>query len=148
MRRLLLPFVGICAVLLAACDEERASGELIGPLSGVHVAESVLAIAVFEGVPVGITDTFLQDEIVHLWVRWNNLEPPHDAEAVWYDPNGDEVDVSLVEITDGPAEQITVFSLDLTPTSMLGFWEVDLWLDGEFHRSHLFEVIPETLPGE
>ena len=135
-------------VTLAACDDERASGELVGPLAGAHVAESVLALAVFEGVPVGITDTFVQDEIVNLWVRWNKLEPPHDAEAVWYGPDGGEVDVSLVEIVDGPEEQITVFSLELTPVSMLGFWEVDLWLDGEFHRSHLFEVIPQAVPGE
>ncbi|MGD2217066.1 MAG: hypothetical protein PVJ64_09925 [Gemmatimonadales bacterium] len=148
MRRHLLPLVCVTAVALAACDDEKAAGELVGPLSGAHVAESVLALAVFEGVPVGITDTFVQDEIVYLWVRWNRLEPPHDAEAVWYDPNGEEVDVSLVEILDGPAEQITVFSLDLTPVSMTGFWEVDLWLDGEFHRSHLFEVIPEVLSGE
>jgi hypothetical protein len=148
MRRHLLPLACACAVVLAACDDEQASGELVGPLSGAHVAESVLALAVFGGVPAGITDTFVQDEIVHLWVRWNMLEPPHEAEAVWYDPNGDEVDVFLVEILDGPAEQVTVFSLELTPVSMLGFWEVDLWLDGEFHRSHLFEVIPETLPGE
>jgi hypothetical protein len=148
MRRNLLPLVCLYAVALAACDDEKASGELVGPLSGAHVAESVLALAVFEGVPVGITDTFVQDEIVHLWVRWNKLEPPHEVEAVWFDPNGDEVDFSVIEILDGPAEQITVFSLDLTPVSMTGFWEVDLWLDGEFHRSHLFEVIPETLPVE
>lgn len=147
MRRILLPVVCLCAVALAACDDEKASGELVGPLAGPHVAESVLALGVFEGVPVGITDTFVRDEIVHLWVRWNRLEPPHEAEAVWYDPNGDEVDTALVEILDGPAEQITVFSLDLTPTSLMGAWEVDLWLDGEFHRSHLFEVIG-TLPGE
>ncbi|NIN73362.1 MAG: hypothetical protein GTO46_15845 [Gemmatimonadetes bacterium] len=148
MRRHLLPFVFACAVVLAGCDDERASGELVGPLAGAHVAESVLALAVFQGVPVGITDTFVQDEIVHLWVRWNKLEPPHDAEAVWYDPNANEVDVSLVEILDGPAEQITVFTLDLTPVSMTGFWEVDLWLDGEFHRSHLFEVVPGAVLGE
>lgn len=148
MKRYLLPLVGAWAVALAACDDEKASGELVGPLSGPHVAESVLALAVFEGVPVGITDTFVQDEIVHLWVHWNRLEPPHTAEAVWYDPNGDEVDASLVDILDGPAEQVAVFSLDLTPTSMTGFWEVDLWLDGEFQRSHLFEVIPEVLPGD
>ena len=141
MRRHLLPLVCACAVALAACDDEKASGELVGPLSGAHVAESVLALAVFEGVPSGITDTFVQDEIVHLWVRWNRLEPPHDAEAVWYDPNGDEVDVSLVEILDGPAEQITVFSLDLTPLSDTGFWEVEIWMDGERQRSHLFEVV-------
>jgi hypothetical protein len=148
MKRYLLPLVCAGAVALAACNEEKASGELIGPLSGPHVAESVLALDVFEGVPVGITDTFVQDEIVHLWVRWDRLEPPHEAEAVWYDPNADEVDSSLIEIVNGPAEQITVFSLELTPVSMLGFWTVDLWLDGEFQRSHLFEVIPQSVPGE
>ncbi|MGD2152320.1 MAG: hypothetical protein PVG79_03575 [Gemmatimonadales bacterium] len=148
MSRQLLMLVCACSVVLAACDDEKAAGELVGPLSGPHVAESVLALGVFQGVPVGITDTFVQDETVHLWVRWNRLEPPHTAEAVWYDPDADEVDVSVVEILDGPAEQITVFSLELTPVSTTGFWEVDLVLDGEFHRSHVFEVIPGVGPGE
>ncbi|UCC72773.1 MAG: hypothetical protein JSV86_20865 [Gemmatimonadota bacterium] len=142
-----LPLVCLSLLALTACEDEEASGELVGPLAGPHVAESVLALGVFEGVPDGITDMFVQDETVHLWVRWNRLVPPHTAEAIWYDPSGDDVDVSLVEILDGPAEQITVFSLDLTPSSMTGFWEVDLWLDAEFHRSHLFEVVPEIVPG-
>jgi len=149
MRARWLVAVTVGILLTSACaDDETASGELVGPLAGPHVAESVLALAVFQGVPVGITDTFVQDEIVYLWVRWNRLEPPHTAEAVWYDPDADEVDVSVVDILDGPAEQITVFSLELTPLSTVGFWEVDLWLDGEFHRSHLFEVIPEVVPDE
>lgn len=138
----------ISVLLLSACQEEKASGELIGPFGGPYVAESVLALAVFEGLPVGITYTFVQDEIVHLWVRWEGLEPPHTAEAVWYDPDAAEVDSSILDIVGGAAEQVTVFSLDLTPVSTTGFWEVELWLDGEFQRSHLFEVIPEVVPGE
>ncbi len=136
--RWLLAFLAVLA--LSSCDDEKAGGELVGPLAGPRVAESLLALGVFEGVPVGITNSFAQDEIVHLWVRWEALEPPHVAEAVWYDPFGDEVAATALDIASGPAEQITVFSLDLTSGSSEGDWEVELWLDGEFQRSHLFLV--------
>jgi len=133
----------LAAILaLSACaDDETASGELIGPLSGARVAESVLALHVVEGVPLGITDVFLQDETVYLWVRWEALAPPHEVEAVWFDPSAEEVDFTVLDIDDGPPEQITVFSLDLTSLSDTGFWEVEIWMDGERQRSHLFEVV-------
>ncbi len=129
-------------VLTSCSDDETASGELVGPLAFPRVAESVLALDVFEGVPLGITDVFLQDEIVYLWVRWEALEPPHEVEAVWFDPSAEEVDFTVLNIDDGPPEQITVFSLDLTPFSETGFWEVEIWMDGELQCSHLFEVVP------
>ncbi len=147
MRAPLLPLAFIGALALVGCDEEKAASELVGPLAGPRVGESVLALAVFEGLPVGITDTFIRDEIVHLWVRWEQLEPPHVAEAIWLDPDGDVVDSSVLDISDGPAEQITVFTLELTPASQVGPWEVELWLDREFQRSHIFQVV-ELLPVE
>jgi len=133
-------------VLLSACADEKAGSELVGPLAGPRVAESVLALGIWEGVPVGITDTFVPGEIVHLWVRWEKLEPPHVAEAVWINPSDDIVDTSVLDIDDGPAEQITVFTLDLSGMSPEGDWEVELWLDDEFHRSHLFFVWSSQLP--
>jgi len=136
----------VLALTLAipACDDESTRGDVVGPLEGPRVAESVLALDVVAGEPAGITNLFLQDEEVNLWVRWQRLEPPHDVEAVWFDPDGGERS-TLLEITDRDAEQITVFTLDLTPASTLGRWEVQLFLDGGFMRSHAFQVL-ELLP--
>lgn len=129
---------------LVACDDEQTSGDVVGPLAGPGVAESVLALEVVDGAPVGITDVFLQDEEVNLWVRWRRLEPPHDVEAVWLDPDGGER-ATVLEITDAASEQVTVFTLELTPVSVTGRWVVELFLDGEFVRSHAFMVL-ELLP--
>lgn len=133
------------ALALSACEEESASGIIVGPLPGSRVAESVLALAVIDGVPVGITDTFLPDELVNLWVHWEDLEPPHEAEAVWFDPAGDQVDFTVLNITRPEVEQITVFTLELITLSETGRWDVELYLDGEFQRSHTFLVV-EFLP--
>ncbi len=139
----------LCAIasLVAGCEEERAGGSVIGPIAGPRVAESVLALAVLDGVPVGITDVFVQGETVHLWVHWEALTPPHEAEAVWIDPLGNDVDATVLAIGGRAAEQVTVFSLALTALSETGRWDVDLYLDSELQRGHSFLVV-DVLPGE
>lgn len=136
-----------CAIacLVAGCEEERAGGTVVGPIAGPRVAESVLALAVVDGVPVGITDIFARAETVHLWVHWEALRPPHEAEAVWIDPSGNEVDATLLAIGGRAAEQVTVFSLQTTALSETGRWDVDLYLDSELQRGHSFLVV-DVLP--
>jgi hypothetical protein len=146
MRWLLLALVCGYALVLTGCDEERTGGEVVGPLLGPRVAESVLALEVIDGVPVGITDIFVQGEDVHLWVHWEDLHPPHEAEAFWFDPFAEQVGFTVLEITGRAAEQITVFTLELTEFSETGRWDVELYLDGEFQRSHSFLVV-DILPG-
>ena len=92
------------------------------------------------GVPVGITSYFEQGDDVHLWVRWAELEPPHETEAVWYNPSNQEVASALVTIADGPTGQVTQFSLDLPASATVGRWEVALYLDGALQRSYVFDV--------
>jgi hypothetical protein len=120
------------------------SGGVVGPLAGPRVAESVLALDVVGGAPVGITDTFLQDESVNLWVHWQRLDPPHTVETIWIDPDGHERS-NAVEVTDGASEQVTVSRLELTTQSVTGRWTVELYIDGEFMRSHTFLVL-DLLP--
>ncbi len=133
--------VSISVLFLSSCSEDETAGaNLVAPVVGPRVDESVLALDVVNGVPVGITSYFEQDEIVHLWVRWEKLDPPHEAEAVWYDPSAQEVAAAMVAIAGGPSSQITEFSLELTPSSATGRWEVVLFLDGGLQRSHAFDV--------
>ena len=140
----ILALMLISILLLSSCDkDEKASAELVGPSGGPQVNESVLALDVIDGVPVGITNDFLQEEFVHLWVRWESLAPPHDAEAVWLDPIGEVVASSVVGIVDGPSDQVTDFSLELTSSSLLGRWEVVLYLDSGLQRSHAFNVFED-----
>ena len=133
---LLLAMLGV-----SSCSEdEKAAAQIVGPSGGPRVDESVLALDIVDGVPVGITYLFTLTDIVHLWVRWEGLEPPHAAEAVWFDPNGGEAASAVADIVDGPADQITDFSLDLTLGSTVGRWEVVLYLDDVLQRSLVFDV--------
>jgi hypothetical protein len=133
-----------CSALaaLSACDDERVSGTIVEPLVGPRVAESLLALDVEDGVPAGITDIFQLGEFVNLWVHWENLDPPHTVEAVWNDPTFGSY-ATDVELTEDVSEQVTVFTLELSGLSAPGRWEVEVYLDGEFMRSHAFLVVEQ-----
>jgi hypothetical protein len=133
-------------LVLASCEDERVSGEVVGPLVGPRVAESVLALEVVDGVPAGITDVFRVGELVNLWVHWERLRPPHSVDVAWIDPSGSSL-TTTVDIEAPASEQVTVSTLELTGFSATGRWEVELYLDAEFMRSHSFLVVG-TLPGE
>ena len=127
---------------LSACDDEPVSGVVAEVLVGPRVAESLLALDVKDGVPVGITDIFQVGEFVNLWVHWEDLDPPHTVEVVWNDPNLLSFPTG-VELTARASEQVTVFTLELSGLSATGRWEVEVYLDGEFMRSHVFLVVPD-----
>lgn len=147
MKALRAALLGACILSLNGCADESASGSVVGPLAGPRVAESVLALDVLNGVPLGITETFAQGEVVNLWVHWESLEPPHTAQAVWFDPAGNEEAFTVLDIDDPAREQVTVFTLQLTAFSELGRWDAELFLDDELMRSHSFLVV-DVLPGE
>jgi hypothetical protein len=142
LRRTWLFLLVLPMALLSSCGrDEVASGNIVGPSTGPRVDESLLALAVIGGAPVGITSLFERMDEVHLWVRWANLLPPHEAEAVWFNPSGSEVASSIVPIDTGPSDQVTDFVLELTPSSTYGRWQVQLYLDGVLQRSHVFDVV-------
>jgi hypothetical protein len=129
-------------VFLSACSkDEVATGNVLGPSTGPRVDESVLALEVLAGAPVGITSIFERTDVVHLWVRWANLVPPHQAEAVWFNPSANEVASSVVSIDTGPSNQVTDFRLELNAGSTYGRWQVLLYLDGALQRGHVFDVV-------
>lgn len=131
-------------LLVAGCDDEEITGQVAPNLVGPRVAESLLALDVVDGIPLGITDVFRQDEFVNLWVHWEDLDPPHRVEVAWFDPFS-SIGETGVDLTESAREQITVFTLELTPVSSTGRWEVAVYLDDELMRSHAFLVV-EALP--
>lgn len=143
-RRFPRPSVAILAGLLAltSCDDEEITGQVAPNLVGPRVAESLLALEVVDGIPIGITDVFRQDEFVNLWVHWEDLEPPHRVDVAWFDPSG-SIGETGVDLTESAREQVTVFTLDLTPVSSTGRWEVAVYLDDELMRSHAFLVVQD-----
>jgi hypothetical protein len=146
MRSRYVAFACAALLTLSGCEEERVSGTIAEPLVGPRVAESLLALSVEDGIPIGITDVFRLGEYVNLWVHWESLDPPHTVEVVWYDAAFSSFSTDL-ELEASASEQITVFTLELAGLSATGRWEVEVYLDDEFMRSHAFLVV-EQLPGE
>ncbi len=134
--------VVLLALAVAACADEKATGNVAGPLVGPRIIESQLALEVIDGAPAGITDIFALEEFVNLWIHWGGLEPPHEVEAVWWDPLDNNVSTTL-DITEDAPEQVTVFTLELVQFSVTGRWEVEVYLDGVFMRSILFNVVSD-----
>jgi hypothetical protein len=136
-----LAAIAVLGMALTACeDDPQTSGEIVGPLVGPRIAESQLALDIVDGAPAGITDIFFRGDFVNLWVHWTALEPPHEVEAVWWDPL-DNFFPTTLDITENVAEQVTVFTLELSDQSTAGRWEVEIYIDGEFMRSHIFDVV-------
>lgn len=140
MRYIRLAILCSALALMSACDDQRTSGMVAEPLVGPRVAESLLALDVEDGVPVGITEIFRVGEFVNLWIHWERLNPPHTVEVVWKDPAFSTF-ATHVELTADVSEQLTVFTLELSSLSVTGRWEVEVYLDDEFMRSHAFLVV-------
>ena len=134
--------IGVLALAVSACSDDTVTGDVVSPLEGPRIIEAQLALEVVDGAPAGITDIFAVGEFVNLWVHWDRLEPPHEVESVWWDPLDNFVATTL-DITENVPEQVTVFTLELIPVSVTGRWEVEIYVDGEFMRSIIFNVISD-----
>ncbi len=133
--------IGVLGLALTGCeDDTQTSGEIVGPLVGPRIAESQLALDIVDGAPAGMTDLFFRGDFVNLWVPWIALEPPHEVEALWWDPLDNNFP-TVLDITENVAEQVTVFTLELSEFAPAGRWEVEVYIDGEFMRSHIFDVV-------
>ncbi|NIR43350.1 MAG: hypothetical protein GWN99_05370 [Gemmatimonadetes bacterium] len=124
----------------SACDDTSSSGVVVGPLVGPRVVESQLAMDVIDGAPAGITDIFAPGDFVNLWIHWAELDPPHVVDVIWFDPSDQSFETTL-DLTEDVSEQVTVFTLELGDFAPTGRWEVEIFIDGEFMRSHLFLVL-------
>ncbi len=135
--------VGIFLFLLnTACEKTPKSGGESWQPVGPYIVESVLSRDVVDGYPAGITNEFYIGDTVHLWVQWENVADTHYVEARFWDPSGNLADSVILSLV--PSERlITTFFYILTPFSSIGEWEVGIFLDGQFQRSHLFWVSEE-----
>ncbi len=129
-----------CAVFVAC--ESGGGGGSVTPDTSPRIVESFTCRDVDpQSRPLGITPIFSRsaDRRIYVWAQWKNVESTHTASAVWYDPGGSKDLESSKEFTSPTGEQIVWFYI--SPAGMtLGRWEVELWLDGVFHRSHCFLV--------
>jgi len=137
--------VTILLVFIMGCEEDGGDKGVLEPLSGEPmILEAVMCLAIDDGRPQEITDTFLDsDDSIFLWMYWSNVPTESEVEVLWFEP-GNELalvrDSQTIISTTGFA--ITWFSID---EPLFGFedgeWSVDIYLDDLFERSHLFTIL-------
>jgi len=133
----------VLPVLIVGCGEEGGSGAMEPLADEPMVLESVMCLDVDDARPVGITDTFLEsDEEIYVWIYWTNIEDRSTIKAVWFRPDKDSPsreDSQRIESSTGFG--ITWFFIEAPSDGFTeGEWSVDIYLDGQFERSHLFIV--------
>jgi hypothetical protein len=144
MRLRILAAVCLGVLALTSCEDSNVSGIVVGPLVGPRVQESQLALDIVDGAPLGITDIFVIGEYVNLWVHWIDLDPPHRVDVKWYDSLGAVFETG-VDLTQNVSEQVTIFTLEMSEFAPVGRWEVEVYMDDELMRSHIFIVVDAVI---
>lgn len=145
-RNILATFIILLVIIANGCESKSGGGAVVNPINEPMILDSVLAINVHEDRPDGITDVFFSDgDQIYLWVYWINVEDDHTVEVQWFSPEEDVDDEpywrenkSFISRT---GQQITWFFID-KPSSGFeeGEWFVEIYLDDNFERMHIFTV--------
>lgn len=130
-------------VLIFGCGETGGSGALEPLADEPMILESVMCLRIDDARPVAITNSFLEsDEEIYVWIYWTNIKGRSDIEAVWFRPNKDAPfyeESQVIHSSSGFG--ITWFFIEAPSDGFTaGEWSVDIYLDGQFERSHLFIV--------
>ena len=134
-------------IVLSGCGEGDGGGSAVSPIRGEPaILDSALAINVHQDRPDGITDLFFDySEKIYLWMYWTNVEDRHEVVVKWYSPEEGADDPPYWEerqpFNSSTGQQITWFYLD-NPSGGFseGEWFVEIYLDDEFERMHIFTV--------
>ena len=130
------------------CDNAGSGGSgSVSLLRGEPVIlDSTLAINVSDDRPDGITNTFFDtSDRIYLWIFWVNVQGRHTVEINWFSPE-DALDAPPFRedqetFTSSTGDQITWFFIDAPSGGFTeGEWFVEIFLDGLFERSHVFDV--------
>ena len=133
-------------LVVSGCSEDPSGGSGLTDVGRDEpmIVDSVLAIAVFEDRPDGITTTFSAEvnDQVFLWILWANITEHHTVKVSWFSPEDDLDDPFWTEkqtLTSTTGDKITWFYIDLP--DITGEWFVEIFLDDDlFERRHVFWV--------
>ena len=138
----------LIGIIFGGCDDAGSGGSgSVSLLRGEPVIlDSALAINVSDDRPDGIADTFFDtSDRIYLWIFWVNVKGRHTVEVNWFSPE-DDIDAPPFRedqetFTSSTGDQITWFFIDAPSSSFVeGEWFVEIFLDGLFERSHVFDV--------
>ncbi len=133
------------SIFIIGCDDNGGGGTLEPFADEPMILESVLCLEVDDARPVAITNAFFSDdERIYIWLYWVNLDSTSTVEAEWISPEtpGAFHKESQV-INSDSGHGITWFYINRPVDGFVtGNWTVNIYLDGQFERSHLFSVTP------
>ena len=138
----------VIGIIVGGCDNTSSGGSgSVSLLRGEPVIlDSTLAINVSDDRPDGIADTFFDtSDRIYLWIFWVNVEGRHTVEVNWFSPQNEIGDSPFLAdqetFTSSTGDQITWFFIDAPLGGFSdGEWFVEIFLDGLFERSHIFDV--------
>ena len=130
------------AFYFLSCDksEGEGSGSTDPGSDNAEIIEGFICSDVFDNKPRGIDNDFLQDDVVYLWLSWQNVSGKHEVKIIWVDPEDDIVETSVKSFNSTSGKQITFFFLDTSSSAPTGRWYADIYIDDEFVRSYAFWI--------
>ncbi len=139
MKKVLIFLFAVSLVFVLACDstEGGGAGAVEPSNTDPRIIDGFMCSGVFEGKPVGIDNEFWQDDRVHIWLSWENMNGDHRVKIIWVDPNDKLYETSDI-FNSKTGELTTYFWLDTTSTAPVGQWLAEVYVDNMFVRSYSF----------
>lgn len=143
MRKVLIYSALLGALALIACDktEGQGSGGLDPGTTTPEVIEGFICSDVFDNKPRGIDNNFFPDDVVYLWLSWENVPGEHEVRVIWVDPDDNIVHEAKQQFDSKSGKQVTFFFIDTTASAPTGRWIVEVHIDGRFVRSYAFWIL-------
>ncbi len=122
-------------------DAEGESGVLTPESEEPYLIDGVLCLGIVNGKPDRITSYFTSEDVIYLWIEWDNLFEEHEISIYWYNPEGELEYSSEPETIYSPnGRKVVWFSLEPSIPVKTGEWLVEIYLEGSFQRSYLFDI--------
>lgn len=139
--KLFLPLLSLfllAALFLSCSSTEGQGGNTTEPSAGApSIVEGFMCAEIYEDNPVGIDNDFFVDDVVYIWLSWQNVAGEHDVKIVWVDPNEKLIETTSSFVSRDGA-MTTYYWLDTTNSAPVGRWLAEVYIDGIFVRSYAF----------
>ncbi|MBN1561805.1 hypothetical protein JW998_16260 [candidate division KSB1 bacterium] len=134
-----IAFLSFAITILMSCSstEGQGSGGLEPVISAPQIVDGFMCASVFEDKPVGIDNDFWVDDVVYIWLTWENMSGTREVKIVWVDPR-DNLYETKKSYSSKDGKLTTYFWLDTTASATPGEWLAEVYLDGVFVRSYSF----------
>ena len=122
-----------------ACEktEGEGSGGVSPSSSDPRIIEGFTCADMNNNAPLGIDNQFFVDEVIYLWIQWENVQGSHTMRVLWVDPDNDIIEKEQAFTSESGFYTI-YFWIDTSPSAPTGQWLAEVYLDGNLIRSYTF----------